>query len=305
MRARHVGRSGLQVSSLALGTLGWGQTVVDHDVRALVEAYVEAGGTTFATTAVADSPAEEVLGGLLGDLLPRRDAVLISRAGGIGPVDTSRGGLLRRLDDTLGRLGTDHVDLWLAPGWSDAVPLEETLSALDHAVSTGRARYVGVTDLVGWQLARAYSLLETSRVPLVADGLEYSLLRRTREADTGPAADHLGVGILAGAPLGRGVLSGRYRHTVPADSRGATSPALLEGYLDDGSRAVVEAVCTAADGLDISPAEVALRWVLGRPGVASALAGARTPAQVRALASAADESLPSPVTDALNDVSTR
>jgi aryl-alcohol dehydrogenase-like predicted oxidoreductase len=305
MRPRVVGRSGLQVCSLTLGTLGWGQVIDDDDARVLTETYVEAGGTTFATAAGdGDGAAEETLGRLLDDVVPRRDTVLISRAGGVGrPVDASRGALLGHLDDTLGRLRTPYVDLWLAPGWSEEVPLEETLSALEHAVTSGRARYVGVAGFAGWQLARAYSLLESARVPLVADALEYSLLRRGADFETAPAAQHLGAGVLAGAPLARGVLTGKYRHTIPASSRGATAPALLDGYLDDPSRAVVEAVCIAADGLAITPAEVALRWVLARPGVASALVGARTPGQLRALTSAPDEPLPAQVTDALDDVS--
>lgn len=304
MRPCLVGRSGLQVSSLSLSTLGWGEAVDDDEARVLTEAYASAGGTTFATAAAdGEGAAEETLGRLLGDVLQRRDVVLLSRGGGDGIVEGSRGGLLHQLDDTLSRLRTDHVDLWLVPGWSETVPLAETLSALEHAVSSGRARYVGVSGAVGWQLAREYSLLESARLPLIADEVEYSLLRRGVETATEPAARHLGVGLLAGAPLGRGVLTGKYRHTVPADSRGAASPALLDGYLDDNGRAVVEAVCTAANGLAITPTEVALRWVLGRPGVASALVGARSPGQLRSITAAVDEDLPAQVIEALDDVS--
>ncbi|WP_018156137.1 aldo/keto reductase [Demetria terragena] len=303
MRTRHVGSSGLQVSPLTLSTAGWGTTVDDDMARTLAETYLGADGMTFATTA-GDDQAEETLGSLLGDLVPRRDVTLVCQAGSgaVGPTG-SRGSMLRDLDDTLSRLRTDHLDLWLAPGWSATVRLEETLGALEFAVLSGRARYVGVSGLTGWQLARAFSLLENLRVPLVADQVEYSLLRRAAEATIQPAATYLGTGILAGAPLGRGVLTGKYRHTVPADSRGASRPDHVSAYLDDDSRAVVEAVCTAADGLDLTPAEVALRWVLDRDGVASAVVGVRTPGQLRSAAQAATDALPIQVTNALNDVS--
>lgn len=304
MRQRLVGRSGLQVSSLTLSTRGWGETL-DDEARDLTEAYVAAGGTSFVTAAAdGDGAAEETLGRLLGDVVRRSDVVLLARAGGVDEAtDASRGLLLRQLDESLSRLRTDYLDLWIVPGWSETVPLAETLSTLEHAVRSGRTRYVGVCGVLGWQLARAYSLLEAARIPLVAAEAEYSLLRRAAETTIAPAADHLGVGLLAGAPLGRGVLTGKYRHTVPADSRGAAAPADLAGYLEDDRRSVVEAVCTAADGLAITPTEVALRWVLARSSVATAVVGARTPAQLRTITAAAEEDLPGQVTAALEDIS--
>lgn len=301
MRARPVGRSGLQVSSLTLSTDGWAEAR-DDEARVLTETYAAAGGTTYATAPAADDgAAEETLGRLLGDVVRRQDAVLISRTG--SATEAARGSLLTGLDESLSRLRTDYLDLWLVPGWSHTVPLAETLSALEVATSTGRARYVGVFGAVGWQLARAFSLLEVARVPLIAAGVEHSLLQREMETSIEPAAQHLGIGLLAGAPLGRGVLTGKYRHTVPADSRAATDPGALAGYLEDDRRAVVEAVCTAADGLAISPGEVALRWVLGRPTVATTVVGARTPAQLRSVAAAAEDDLPPQVAAALDDVS--
>src|SRR4029453_13252530 len=139
-------------------------------------------------------------------------------------VDTSRSALLRHLDASLGRLGIDHVDLWLAPTWSDTAPLEEAVSALEYAVSSGRARYVGVSNYSGWQTARAFSLLESARVPLVANEIEYSLVTRDAEDDLVPAAEGLGFGLLPYSPLGGGVLTGKYRSGVPSGSRARAPP---------------------------------------------------------------------------------
>jgi aryl-alcohol dehydrogenase-like predicted oxidoreductase len=220
-------------------------------------------------------------------------------------VDASARTLLRSLDDSLARLRTDHVDLWLAAAWDPLVPLEETLSALDAAVTSGRARYVGVSNYAGWQLATAATVARASGTPLVAEQAEYSLLQRDVESDVLPAAEHVGAGLLAWSPLGRGVLTGKYRNGTPADSR-AASPhfsAFVRPYLGQGSRRVVEAVVTAADGLGCAPVEVALAWVRDAPGVASAVVGARTAAQLRGSLAAEDVELPEEIRQALDDVS--
>ena len=162
---------------------------------------------------------------------------------------------MSQLDTSLERLGTDHVDLWLVHTWCDDVPLTETLSALEWAVGTGRARYVGVSNYTGWQSARALTLLEQARVPLVANEIEYSLVNRTAEHELVSAAQALGFGLLPWSPLGRGVLTGKYRHGIPADSRAASRdfPRFTERYLDERSANIVEAVAIAAQGLGVSP----------------------------------------------------
>lgn len=309
MQRSPLGRSGLTVSRLALGTMGWGGDVDAESAHDQLTTYVEAGGATIDTAhGYGLGASEEILGGLLGDVVPREDLTIITKAGisrasGQRVVDTSRGTLMRQLETSLSRLRTDHVDLWLVHTWSDEPALEETLSALEWAVTSGRARYVGVSNYQGWQLARAYSLLERARVPLVANEVEYNLLRREVETEVVPAALSLGAGVLAWSPLARGALSGKYRHSIPADSRAAAQPALLEPYLDDHARAVVEAVCTAADGLGVSPAEVALGWLTSKPGVSGAVIGARTLPQLRSLVKAAELAVPDQVVQALDEVS--
>ena len=153
MEQRRLGGSGLHVSRLGLGTMTWGRDTDEHDAREQIVAFVEAGGTLVDTASgYSDGESERVLGGLLADVLGRNEVVLVTKAGisrrsGERVVDTSRGSLLDELDGSLERLGTDHVDLWLVQTWSDDAPLEETLAALDHAVATGRTRYVGVSNL--------------------------------------------------------------------------------------------------------------------------------------------------------------
>jgi len=199
------------------------------------------------------------------------------------------------------------VDLWQVHGYDPATPLEETLAALDFAVSSGRARYVGVADFAGWQTARAatWQAAWPGRAPLAAAQVEYSLLERGIEREVIPACAALGLGVLAWSPLGRGVLTGKYRHGRPADSR-AASPhfeRFVARYLDPRSSAIVESVVTAADGLGVSPAEVALAWVRDRPGMVAPILGARTVGQLVGALQVEEITLPVEISRALDDVS--
>lgn len=315
MEQRRLGGTGLHVSRLGLGTMTWGRDTDEHEAREQIVAFVEAGGTLVDTAGgYSDGESERVLGGLLADVVGRNEVVLVTKAGisrrsGERVVDTSRGSLLDELDGSLERLGTDHVDLWMVHTWSDDAPLEETLAALDHAVATGRTRYVGISNYTGWQTAWAASWQRAGpgRVPLAATQVEYSLVQRGIEDEVVPAAGALGLGLLAWSPLGRGVLTGKYRQGVPADSR-AASPhfeAFVSRYLDARSRRIVDAVVTAADGLGATPLEVALAWVRDRPGVTAPIVGARTAAQLRGALAAEDLELPSEIRTALDDVSDR
>ncbi len=313
MQQRSLGRTGLQVSRLGLGTLTWGRDTDEHEARDQLIAFTGAGGTLVDTAAgYGDGAAEELLGTLIGDLVDRDDLVIATKAGvsrvrGTRASDTSRGTLVRTLDASLRRLGVDHVDLWQVHTWVDGTPLEETLSALDYAVSTGRAAYVGVSNYTGWQTAQAatWQRAVPGRAVLASTQVEYSLLNRRAEAEVFPAADSLGLGVLPWSPLGRGVLTGKYRTGTPADSR-AASPhfaSFVGGYLDDGSARVVEAVVRAAEGLEWSPLEVALAWVRDRPGVTAPILGARTAAQLRGSLGVEDCVLPPELVAALDDVS--
>ncbi len=312
MHLRRLGSSGLLVSPLALGTMTWGSSVDEHDARDHVRAFIEAGGNLLDTAhGYGGGAAELVLGSMLDTVVPREDLVIctkagISRASGDRQVDVSRRALLAQLDTSLSRLGTDHVDVWLVHTWSDDVPLEETLSALEWAVTSGRATYVGVSNYGGWQSARAASLMDKARVPLVANQIEYSLLHREPEVEILPAARALGLGVLAWSPLGGGVLTGKYRSGIPAGSR-ATSPDFPDfvgRFLDERSRRIADSVTMAARGLGVAPTEVALAWLRERPGVTAPVVGVRTEAQLRTALASVELTLPDELVRALDDVST-
>ncbi len=313
MQQRFLGATGLKVSRMGLGTMTWGRDTDEHEARDQLVAFVEAGGTLVDTAAgYTDGDSERLLGSLLGDVVAREDVVISTKAGisrrtGERVTDVSRGNLIRSLDDSLRRLGVGHVDLWQVHTWMDDIPLEETLSALDFAVSTGRAAYVGVSNYTGWQAARAatWQRAVPGRARIASDQVEYSLLNRTAERELVPAAAALGLGLLPWSPLGRGVLTGKYRTGTPADSR-AASPHFsnfVGRFLDDRSQRVVEAVARAADGLGWSLVEVALAWVRDRPGVVAPIVGARTAAQLRGSLLAEECELPAEIIQALDDVS--
>jgi aryl-alcohol dehydrogenase-like predicted oxidoreductase len=316
MQQRFLGRTGLKVSRLALGTMTWGRDTDEHEARDQLRMYVEAGGNLVDTAAgYTDGDSERLIGSLVRgkDALVHRDEVVlatkagISRRSGTRVTDVSRGFLIASLDESLRRLGVDHVDLWQVHTWMDDVPLEETLSALDFAVSTGRAAYVGVSNYTGWQTAQAatWQRAVPGRAPIASTQTEYSLLNRTIEAEVLPAADALGLGVLPWSPLGRGVLTGKYRSGIPADSR-AASPhfaGFVANVLNERTERIVEAVARAAEGLDWTPLEVALAWVRDRPGVTAPIVGARTAAQLKASLAVEECELPAELVAALDDVS--
>src|SRR5919107_5566770 len=315
MQQRAVGATGLTVSRLGLGTMSWGRETDEHEARDQLIAFAEAGGTLVDTAAgYADGASEELLGSLIGDVVARDEIVVATKAGisrrtGARVTNASRGHLLASLDGSLKRLGVDHVDLWQVHTWVDDTPLEETLGALDFAVSSGRAAYVGVSNFSGWQAAQVatWQRAVPGRAPVISHQVEYSLLNRYAEPEIIPAAHGLGMGLLAWSPLGRGVLTGKYRTGTPADSR-AASPHFgdyVGVYLDERCARIVEAVARAADGLGWSPLGVALAWVRGRPGVTAALVGARPPAQLRGSLTVEECTLPEELRTALDDVSAR
>ena len=291
--------------------MGWGSRTSIEDARDHLRAYLAAGGD-FVDTAhgYAEGASEEALGSMLGDLVPRDQLVICTKAGvsrrqGTQVVDTSRRTLMYQLDTSLERLGTAYVDLWLVHAWSDATPIDETLSALEWAVTSGRARYTGVSNYSGWQAAHAATLLSASRVPLVANEVEYSLLNRIPEDEIVPAGQALGFGLLPWSPLGRGVLTGKYRHGIPDGSRAASGELnSLSGLnLTEESGQIVDAVAIAAEGMNVSPAQVALAWVRDRPGVVAPIMGVSTTAQLHDALSSEDLELPSELIQALDDVS--
>ncbi|HQZ00316.1 MAG TPA: aldo/keto reductase [Propionicimonas sp.] len=313
MRRRAVGGSGLAVSRLGLGTLTWGRETRLEDARPLLRAFVAAGGSLVDTAAAyAAGDAERMVGRMLraGDV-DRDDLVIATKAGfgirdGQRCVDTSRAALLSDLRDSLRRLGTDHIDIWQLHAWGQA-PLEESLAAIDLAVTAGDVRYAGISNFVGWQTAQAatWQAAFPGRAPITCAQVEYSLLARRAEVEVIPAVRAFGMGLFPWSPIGRGVLTGKYRTGLPRGSRGASEHFswFVEPYLEPRSRSVTDAVATAANGLDLTPAQVALLWVRDAPGVTAPLLGARTDAQLQPYLATEELELPIEIVAALDDVS--
>ena len=291
----------------------WGRDTDEIEAADQCRAYLDAGGNFIDTASTyGDGDSERVIGGLIGTLFSREEVTIATKAGigftdGQRRIDASRHLLIAELDRSLARLGTDFVDVWQVHAWDDSTPLDDTLSALDYAYTTGRARYVGISNYSGWQIARAATKQQSNsmKAPLTTVQNEYSLLNRTAEIEILDASQECGVGFLAWAPLARGVLTGKYRKGIPSDSRGAAPHFAkhIEPYLDNRSSRIVEAVAVAAEGLGYSPLEIALAWVRDAPGVTTSLIGARTGAQLRGVLKSEEISLPDIVRNALNDVS--
>jgi len=297
---------------MCLGTMTWGRDTDEHEARAQLAVFVEAGGDFIDTADVyGDGDSERLLGRILADTGSREELVIATKAvgvtGGERRRDASRRHLLKALEDSLQRLGTDHVDLWQMHAWDRQTPLEETLATLDEAVRSGKARYVGISNYSGWQTAQAatWQAAVPGRVPVVTTQIEYSLLARGVEREVVPAAEAFGMGLLPWSPLGRGVLTGKYRNGTPADSRGASSHfgGFVQPYLDDRANGIVDAVITAAHGLQVAPLEIALAWIRDRRGVVAPIVGARTAAQLRAALASEALELPDEISAALDEVS--
>ncbi|MFC5749665.1 aldo/keto reductase [Actinomadura rugatobispora] len=310
MEERHLGRSGLVVSRLGLGTMTWGQDTDPDEAAAQLTAFVDAGGTLVDTADVySDGLSERILGHLLREVVGRDELVIATKAAirSNGRYDASRRHLLASLDASLERLGLEYVDLWQLHAYDPFTPLEETLSALDEAVLSGRTRYVGVSNYAGWQIAKAAAWQRAwpGREPVIAAQLEYSLLRRDIEREAVPAALDAGAGLLPWSPLGRGVLTGKYRTGIPAGSRAAAPhfAEFVQPYLDEECGRIVESVVTAAEGLGVTPLSVALAWVRDRPGVAAPVVGSRTAAQLEQALASEQLTLPMEIRAALDDVS--
>lgn len=287
----------------------WGRDTDADEAATQLMAFADAGGTLIDTADVyTDGEAERILGGLLGEVVPRDELVLATKAVARrtdGPFGggASRGALLSALDGSLRRIGVDHIDLWQLHAWDTNTPVEESLSALDQAISSGKVRYAGISNYSGWQLATA--VMTPSTFPLVSTQVEYSLLERGIEREVAPAALHHGLGLLPWAPLGRGVLTGKYRNGTPPDSRGASAhfAGYVEQHRNERAARIVQAVATAAEGLGTSALCVALAWVRDRPGVAAPVVGARDTNQLIASLEAEQLTLPPAIRAALDDVS--
>jgi aryl-alcohol dehydrogenase-like predicted oxidoreductase len=295
MDYRQLGRSGLRVSALTLGTMTFGgrgnfanvgSTGVT-DARRQVDLCLDAGVNLFDTADVySDGLSEEILGEVLQG---RRDDVLVATkarmAMGDGPNDAglSRHHLLRSCEASLRRLRTDHIDLYQVHEWDGQTPIEETLDALDTLVRDGKVRYVGCSNYAAWQLMKALGASDRRGLQrFVSQQIHLTLQAREAEYELVPATIDQGVGILVWSPLAGGLLSGKYRRGGhgPEGSRQLTSWDEPPVYDEDALYDTVDVLVEIADGHGVSAAQVALAWLLERPGVSSVIVGARTEEQL-------------------------
>jgi len=287
MRYARVGRSGLEVSRIALGMMSFGDNSrrfwhLDLDAaRPLVRRAAEAGVTTYDTADVYDRGASEVVTGrLLREVFSHRDDYVLSTkvyypmSDAPGDRGLSRRHILASIDASLRRLGTDHVDLYYIHRWDDETPIEETMEALDTVVRSGRARYLGASSMYAWQFAKAQHVAERNGWHrFVAMQNHYHLAYREEEREMVPLCLDQGVGVLPYSPLARGLLTGaRTRGGGGSTTRSGNDPAADQLY-SDADFEVVDALVDVARELARPPAQVALAWLLGRDSVTAPIVG--------------------------------
>ncbi|MEU3646557.1 aldo/keto reductase [Lentzea sp. NPDC034063] len=290
---RLLGRSGLRVSPLALGTATfgneWGWGSAQDDARKLFEIYVERGGN-FIDTAASYGGSEQLLGELTRDR--RESLVLATKYSTLRtPGDPNSGGSHRKnlfasVENSLRRLRTDHVDLLYVHVWDAMTPAEEVLRGLDDLVRQGKVLYVGMSNAPAWEISRMQAIADLRGwSPLVALQIEHSLINRGGERDLIPMARALGLGVLPFSPLGGGVLSGKYTRAdltpgsdSPESNRKSFNAGL--GMVTSRTLGIADVVREVASEVERTPAQVALAWSVRRPGVTAPVVGARTPEQL-------------------------
>ncbi|KAA0097683.1 aldo/keto reductase [Mycolicibacterium sp. P1-18] len=316
-----LGTSGLRVSRLALGTMNFGTggyhaaygKTLDES-RLIFRRYLEEGGN-FVDTAdfYTAGESETILGTLLQEAKMRDRVVLTTKfTNSVAPGDPNAGGngrkhMIRALEDSLRRLGTDYVDLFLLHTWDRLTPVEEVLRTFDDLVSAGKIRYAGLSDVPSWYAAQAQTLARAqSSAPMVNLQLPYSLIERQLEVEHLPMAQTLGLGITAWSPLGGGFLSGKYRHD---SARGLTGDGRLSTPggsglpLTERDWRLLEPLESAAKQLGVTMAQVAVNWVATQPGIASAIVGASSADQLGATMAALDFELPAESRATLDEAS--
>ncbi|MCU1596558.1 MAG: aldo/keto reductase [Glaciihabitans sp.] len=318
MEYRHLGKTGLRVSTVSLGTMGfagtgWASPVghIDVDGAKRQIAVAKDAGINLIDTAdvYSDGASEEILGKALGN---KRDEMLIAtkvRGGmGEGPNDggLSRQHIIRGAEDSLRRLGTDYIDLYQLHGWDGSTPLEETLAALDDLVRSGKVRYIGASNFSGWHLMKALWASDKNAFERFASQqIYYSLQSRDAENELVPISLDQGVGILVWSPLAGGLLTGKYRRGVDAPEgtrrfEGWTEPPI---YDEDRLYNTVEELVAIAKDHDASPTQIGLAYTLAKPGVTSVIVGARTEEQLSDSLKSADLKLSDAEIKRLDDAS--
>ena len=308
MEHRQLGDSGVQVSTVALGSwLTYSGGIGREQTEACTRAAFDAGITLFDTANVyGQGAAEQVWGEILGDY-PRDSFVLATKVYfpmGWRDRGLSRRQILKQINASLKRLQTDFVDLYQCHRYDDDTPLEETMGALGEVVEAGKARWIGFSE---WPPRRIDEALALPGVPkFVSSQPQYSMLWREPEAAVIPLCAQHGISQIVWSPLAQGILTGKYKpgEQPPGDSRAASKAMnrFIRGRLDDATLERVQRLRPIADEAGLTMSQLALAWVLREPNVASAIIGATRPEQVRENAAAAGRALPPDVLEAIDAV---
>jgi aryl-alcohol dehydrogenase-like predicted oxidoreductase len=298
MRYRTLGDSGLLVSVVGLGCNNFGGRLDNARTRAVVDAAIDEGITLFDTAEMygGDGGSELALGEALKG---RRDKVVLATKFGYQPVDMdygpaagAKGGrkyIRIAVEKSLTRLRTDHIDLYQLHSPDPLTPIDETIAALDELVTEGKVRYIGHSNLSGWQLTdAAHTALAGGRTPFISSQNHWSLLERDAERELVPAARHFGLGVLPYYPLANGLLTGKVRRgqEIPAGTR-LTDPRRA-GFVTDAKLDKVEALIAWGQEHGVSILEIAIGGLAAQPGCSSVIAGATSPEQVKANAAAGE-----------------
>ena len=287
-----LGRSGLRVSPLCMGTmtfgLDWGWGASPEDSKKILDRYLDLGGNFIDTANVyTKGNSEKIIGEHLGASHHKRHRSVIATKffGSMLNGDPNSGGagrkaLVAACEESLRRLQTDYIDLYWMHCWDHHTPIEETMRALDDLVASGKIRYIGFSDTPAWKVMEAQMTAKfRGWSPLVALQLEYSLLQRTIEGDLIPMALEQGLGVTPWSPLKSGVLSGKYTRANAGQVKAARGEWASDA-LDERGYTVIDALLKISKEIDSTPARVALSWVQNRPGVTSTIIGARTMKQL-------------------------
>jgi aryl-alcohol dehydrogenase-like predicted oxidoreductase len=293
MQYRQLGRSGLRVSCFALGTASFGGTNEKYGVvdlaaaRRQLDTALDAGVNLIDTAnAYGQGAAETIVGELLAG---RRDSLLLATkvrfvvGPGANDGGLSRHHLISACEASLRRLQTDHIDLYQLHEWDGQTPLEETLSAIDLLMRSGKIRYVGCSNFAGWQVMKTLWTAEREHLPsLVSNQIYLSLIERSAEYDIVPTALDQGLGLLIWSPLAGGLVSGKYRRGEPEPPGARHSGGWHEPPIHDREKLfdIVDVLCDIGSAHNVSGARVALAWLVARPGITSVVLGARTEAQL-------------------------
>ncbi|RQW99524.1 aldo/keto reductase [Micromonospora inaquosa] len=315
-----LGRSGLRVSRLALGTMNFGVDgfhaaygKTEDEAEPIFRQYLESGGN-FIDTAdfYTAGESEKILGRLIDRAGVRERLVLTSKATNtVDPSDPNASGngrkhIMRALEASLRRLGTDYIDLYLLHTWDRITPVEEVVHTLDDLVRSGKIRYAGLSDVPAWYAARAQSYAEAHGLtPMINVQLPYSLVARDIEAEHVTMAQTLGMGLTAWSPIGGGLLSGKYRRTgegMTGTGR-LTNPDAAGREISPSDWQVIEALESVAADLGRSMAQVAINWVATQPAVGSVVIGASSPEQLTSNLGALDFEIPADARRRLDEAS--